>query len=536
MRAEPGEGLIAKAEFFPKPIRNLLGAAKTKAKQPKDSEHWIKRKFILTDETLRYFRPSLDSEDKRRDRALEAMGHKRAASLEFGSGKAFTRDIVAVIPSGEIGFALKFRDGQKWRLRVAAAGPRAAWIRQIYGAATLAAAKQGLSPATVEAPDIYLSGGQHSRTPIRPDFVRLTHTPCLCLTLAHARVPAYLRLLFLYFRRASQTVSIATAINSATDSACPQTDKRSHVYTNLTDSSSHAAGASEAEAGETPYHFAPSAPPHGEVAEAGGAVHAESKQDDSPIAPAALPLDLRRGAIRDSSTDKTAAAGTEGRGLEKSLDEQEAQMLQQALSMSLLSLAEDQRRFSHSSPKMAQSAPSPEASSRTISHETSAAVAATVAGVRRLIDNHIHAYHSDSQPDPDSPQTGRKHRIGERATGEKKEDVKTLPRAAGEGARGPCTVCGAPVLAWQERERHADGARYTHLACAQGAREQRDDGETPDEFVCPISMEVMVEPVLAADGFTYERQAIEQWFELGHRSSPRTGAVYAYTLSKACVI
>ena len=99
------------------------------------------------------------------------------------------------------------------------------------------------------------------------------------------------------------------------------------MYTNLTDSSSHAAGASEAEAGETPYHFAPSAPPHGEVAEAAGAVHAESKQDDSPIAPAALPLDLRRGAIRDSSTDKIAAAGTEGRGLEKSLDEQEAQMI-----------------------------------------------------------------------------------------------------------------------------------------------------------------------------------------------------------------
>ena len=344
---------------------------------------------------------------------------------------------------------------------------------------------------------------------------------------------------FLYLGRASQTVSIATAINSATDSACPQTDKRLHLHTNLTDLSPRASGASEAEAEETPYHFAPSAPPHGEVAEAAGAAHSESKQYDSPITPAALPLDLRRGAIRDSSTDKTAAAGTQGGVgglLEESLDEREAQMLQQALSMSLLSLAEDQRRFSHSSPKMAQSATSPEGSSRTISHETSAAVAATVAGVRRLIDNHLNVCHSDSQLDPDSPQTGRKHRTEERATGAKKEDVKTLQRAAGEGVRGPCTVCGAPVLAWQQRERHADGARYTHLACAQAAREQRDDGEPPDEFVCPISMEVMVEPVLAADGFTYERQAIEQWFELGHRSSPRTGAVYAYTLSKACVI
>ena len=30
------------------------------ATPPKDSEHWVKRRFILTDETLRYFRPSDD--------------------------------------------------------------------------------------------------------------------------------------------------------------------------------------------------------------------------------------------------------------------------------------------------------------------------------------------------------------------------------------------------------------------------------------------------------------------------------------------
>lgn len=34
--------------------------------------------------------------------------------------------------------------------------------------------------------------------------------------------------------------------------------------------------------------------------------------------------------------------------------------------------------------------------------------------------------------------------------------------------------------------------------------------------------EVMEEPVLAADGFSYERSAILQWLQLGHTTSPMT--------------
>eukprot|EP00961_Rhodomonas_salina_P173653 2341958-Rhodomonas_salina.1 len=43
-------------------------------------------------------------------------------------------------------------------------------------------------------------------------------------------------------------------------------------------------------------------------------------------------------------------------------------------------------------------------------------------------------------------------------------------------------------------------------------------------FVCPITDDVMRDPVIAADGLTYERDAIERWLE-GHDTSPRTGAV-----------
>jgi hypothetical protein len=43
------------------------------------------------------------------------------------------------------------------------------------------------------------------------------------------------------------------------------------------------------------------------------------------------------------------------------------------------------------------------------------------------------------------------------------------------------------------------------------------------EFYCPITLEIMADPVVAVDGFSYERQAIESWFAHGHSTSPRTG-------------
>jgi hypothetical protein len=45
----------------------------------------------------------------------------------------------------------------------------------------------------------------------------------------------------------------------------------------------------------------------------------------------------------------------------------------------------------------------------------------------------------------------------------------------------------------------------------------------PDELLCPITLCIMQDPVLAMDGHTYERAAIEDWL-CRSRASPRTGA------------
>ncbi|XP_032066923.1 WD repeat, SAM and U-box domain-containing protein 1 isoform X2 [Thamnophis elegans] len=44
----------------------------------------------------------------------------------------------------------------------------------------------------------------------------------------------------------------------------------------------------------------------------------------------------------------------------------------------------------------------------------------------------------------------------------------------------------------------------------------------PDEFLCPITKELMKEPVIAADGYSYEKEAIENWIIKKRRSSPMT--------------
>ncbi|XP_027512035.1 WD repeat, SAM and U-box domain-containing protein 1 isoform X1 [Corapipo altera] len=44
----------------------------------------------------------------------------------------------------------------------------------------------------------------------------------------------------------------------------------------------------------------------------------------------------------------------------------------------------------------------------------------------------------------------------------------------------------------------------------------------PDEFLCPITRELMKDPVIAADGYSYEREAMEHWISNKRRSSPMT--------------
>ncbi|CAH8337298.1 unnamed protein product [Eruca vesicaria subsp. sativa] len=55
------------------------------------------------------------------------------------------------------------------------------------------------------------------------------------------------------------------------------------------------------------------------------------------------------------------------------------------------------------------------------------------------------------------------------------------------------------------------------------------DTELPQYFICPITQDVMEDPQVAADGFTYEREAICCWLDSGHETSPMTNKRLPHT-------
>jgi WD40 repeat protein len=52
-----------------------------------------------------------------------------------------------------------------------------------------------------------------------------------------------------------------------------------------------------------------------------------------------------------------------------------------------------------------------------------------------------------------------------------------------------------------------------------------NEKEIPSEWICPITSEIMTDPVLCEDGFSYERAAISAWFLRDKRTSPMTNIV-----------
>ena len=60
------------------------------------------------------------------------------------------------------------------------------------------------------------------------------------------------------------------------------------------------------------------------------------------------------------------------------------------------------------------------------------------------------------------------------------------------------------------------------------------DGSIPHHFNCCITQDIMTEPVKTIDGFVYERDAIERWFQHKH-TAPLTGLPLSSIVLEPCV-
>jgi hypothetical protein len=111
-------------------------------------------------------------------------------------------------------------------------------------------------------------------------------------------------------------------------------------------------------------------------------------------------------------------------------------------------------------------------------------------------------------------------------------------RTAGDAGSSSRAAAAEDALAAQPPAAAAQGFDWSHLihrlqqladqAAAWQQQQQRKPAkscsrEPPAYFICPVTAAVMKDPVVAADGFTYERSAITRWLQQqGMRRSPMT--------------
>ncbi|KAG6396716.1 hypothetical protein SASPL_142872 [Salvia splendens] len=69
-----------------------------------------------------------------------------------------------------------------------------------------------------------------------------------------------------------------------------------------------------------------------------------------------------------------------------------------------------------------------------------------------------------------------------------------------------------------------DSARIESSTCSRNVDENKklDSPVIPVDFMCPISLELMKDPVIVATGQTYERSYIQRWIDCGNTTCPKT--------------
>ncbi|KAG7021008.1 U-box domain-containing protein 9, partial [Cucurbita argyrosperma subsp. argyrosperma] len=115
-----------------------------------------------------------------------------------------------------------------------------------------------------------------------------------------------------------------------------------------------------------------------------------------------------------------------------------------------------------------------------------------------------------------------------------KKDIKELLQRIVDQDDFECSIADEAIekLNSLKLTKMAAAAAASAAAAAAAAAPVESGGDSartalvmPDEFRCPISGELMEDPVLLKTGQTYDRPFINKWFNKGHNTCPRTNEV-----------
>ncbi|XP_062092455.1 U-box domain-containing protein 1-like [Humulus lupulus] len=89
------------------------------------------------------------------------------------------------------------------------------------------------------------------------------------------------------------------------------------------------------------------------------------------------------------------------------------------------------------------------------------------------------------------------------------------------------SYCKSMIFRDQEPEKTKQDLKKK-LLCSPSAKSYNRSSTSqsvniPDEFRCPISLDLIKDPVIVASGHTYDRNSIAQWIDSGHHTCPKSG-------------
>jgi hypothetical protein len=102
------------------------------------------------------------------------------------------------------------------------------------------------------------------------------------------------------------------------------------------------------------------------------------------------------------------------------------------------------------------------------------------------------------------------------------DEIETLEREIGDRVAERWTPA---MIALVGLLRYAKCVLFSAATPRTSSNVDFDDAEPPPDFRCPISLELMRDPVVAASGQTYDREFITGWFGSGKSTCPKTGQV-----------
>uniref|UniRef100_A0A7N1A183 U-box domain-containing protein n=1 Tax=Kalanchoe fedtschenkoi TaxID=63787 RepID=A0A7N1A183_KALFE len=78
------------------------------------------------------------------------------------------------------------------------------------------------------------------------------------------------------------------------------------------------------------------------------------------------------------------------------------------------------------------------------------------------------------------------------------------------------------MSSWRRRRRSSSAKKQEQLAGDHGKDAGREELAIPSHFRCPISLDLMKDPVILSTGISYDRESIETWIENGSKTCPIT--------------